>query len=239
MEAIPNNLGKAADLYIQVAERDLRAKPAWFKQWSNWISMVALAISIGTFLYQRSKDTHDALEKNLTLLSQDISELAKVPLDGSAVAFNRRIALVTDAERLIQAVGDKAPGEQIGLLGVDYEQMSDYDKAVASYTRMSQSTSLPVQYGGFRSLGISYFRKGSSFEKDGRNAFTQAEAIYLEPKSPQIISFDAHLEIDWANVETDHGNFAEAAKHLVKARFLANRFPCSWDRDSIYEPIKF
>jgi tetratricopeptide (TPR) repeat protein len=231
----------ALHLYIQKTTRENAEGRSWIRQPNNFISAAAFVISILGAGYQMTKDHWDTTDKDLASLSVIVSDLTKLDsevltaaatnprvADNLGIYFaNRRVALLEEADRLIDSLGKKAPHAQLAVLAPEYSQVGDYDKALTYFRLLTQPPASTMErLSAWRSIALVYFSEGPAAYDEGRNAFRQAAAVLPDPKDIGSINLLVLLHEQWAQFEEAAQQYAAAVQHLDEARKLVNRFPC-------------
>jgi hypothetical protein len=232
----------ALRLYIETTRRQNAEGKSWIRQPNNFISAVAIILSLLSIGYQVLKDRNDGIDKNLAALSAIVSELTKMDSDMlttsikdpqlldnlSIYVTNRRVALLAEADRLIESLGKRAPHAQLAVLGPEYLQIYDYKTGVKYLRMMTVPPSAePEQLGAWRSLGIAYFSQGAASLGDARDAFQHAVEIYPEPHDVGSIVMELAVHEQWAQLELTSSHYSQATEQFGDALKLSYELPCS------------
>ena len=141
---------------------------------------------------------------------------------------NRRVALLAEADRLINNLGIRAPTSQLLVLATAYAQNADYDKAEGYFRMIVEGTSRAVmQIAGWKSLGILYFNRGPAYYGKARDAFESGERI--SPNSQDLGYINSLLSLYQARAEFELSSptpqfFLDTT---IKARTLIASVPCA------------
>ena len=120
--------------------------------------------------------------------------------DYARVFGNRRVALLAEADRLINSLGIRAPTSQLAVLAAAYAQNADYEKAERYFRMVVEGTSPAVmQIAGWKSLGILYFNRGPAYYGKARDAFESGERI--SPNSQDLGYINSLLSLYQARAE--------------------------------------
>jgi tetratricopeptide (TPR) repeat protein len=231
----------ALNLYIQKIERENAEGKTWIRQPNNLISVVAIVLSFLSVAYGLRKDYYDGIDKDLQSLSANVSDLTKLDSDMLTAAAtdparttnlelvlnNRRVALLAEADRLINHLGDRAPRAQLAVLGPAYVQVNDYQKAEKYFELLTKPPSSPtMQLEAWRSLAITFSLKGPEFSEKARAAFRNATQIFSNPEDVGSLALIMNVYEQWAQFEIGVSNFSLALQRLRDARLAADRLPC-------------
>ena len=148
-------LGEALGLYVQKTRSENEESRSWIRQPNNFISAVAIVLSLVSLGYGLLKDHFDGIDKNLQYLSTVVEDLTKLDSDiltaklndpqGLAafgiVLNNRRVALLAEADRLITDLGNRVPVAQLAVLGPEYVQLEEYTKAIQYFSLTAERAS--------------------------------------------------------------------------------------------------
>lgn len=229
----------ALNLYVGKLQRENAESRTWIKQPNNLISVVAIVISLLSVAYGFRRDYYDSIDKDLQALSNAVSDLSKIDSDmltasntdpkrlGSLglVLNNRRFALLSEADRLIGRLGKRAPHAQLAILGTQYIQVNEYEKATKYFLLLTDQSETPfVRAEGWRSLAVAY--EGNEPHDKVRDAFQNAAQLLQDPKD--VISLTTVIIIyeQWAGFELGVSNFRAALSYLESALQFATRLPC-------------
>ncbi len=81
--------------------------------------------------------------------------------DYGRVINNRRLALLTEADRLTDDLGGDAPPAQLAVLGAAFAQNLDYAKAEKYFSKTTDAKNpIPQRVAGLRSLAILDYERG-------------------------------------------------------------------------------
>jgi tetratricopeptide (TPR) repeat protein len=231
----------ALHLFIQKARREDAEARSWIRQPNNFISAVAIVLSLLSVAYQLRKDYTDGIDKDLAALSSIVSDINKLESDAlttsitnqeamsnfGTVIANRRVALLAEADRLINGLGNKAPNAQLAILGPEYVQIGDYDTALKDFVYLTQPTVPEMeQISAWRSIAILYFDEGPDKYGKAREAFTKAAQVQPDPKGIGSINVVLEVREQWSSVEMAAGQIPAAFAQVNMARALVTRLPC-------------
>ena len=239
-------LGEALDLYIQKIKRENEESRSWIKQPNNLISVVAIVLSLLSLGYALLKDHYDGIDKNLQSLSTTVADLTKLDSDVltatltdpqrltalSLVINNRRVALLSEADRLISDLGERAPVAQLAVLGPACVQINEYTKAIKYFSITAERASSPIlRSEAWRSMALAYEFMGSDYKRNVRDAFARAAQVFPDPKDIGSIVLVTTIYGQWAQFEAAHANFADALSRFADARRFAMKLPCPTPRN--------
>lgn len=242
--AVGNLTHTALRLFIEKTQHDLNEGRSWIRQPNNLISLVAIVLSLLSIGYQLIKDYYDGVDKNLASLSQIVSDLTKMDGDAATVnnaqlsqnlaiaLTNRRMALLTEADRLIKNLGSRAPADQLAILGPEYVSINDYQTALTYFRKLLEPPSTPTErLSAWRSIALVYADEGPPEWAMARAAFARAAAILPDPHDVGSINLELTVHENWAQFESSADNYQSAFLQFLDARLLANRFPCIPERE--------
>ena len=233
----------ALRLYIEKSQRENAENKSWIRQPNNFISAVAIVISLSSVAYGLVKDHYDGIDKNLQSLSAAVSDLTKIDTDtlaamatntdpkvlGNIGLFlnNRRIALLVEADRLIAQLGKRAPRAQLAVLGPEYVQIQDYATATKYFLLLTDPSEAPMlRLEAWRSLAATYVIEGQDFYDRARDAFRNAAEVFPKPTDVGSLTIVIEVYEQWAQFELSALNFKMALQQFENARQLAVQLPC-------------
>ncbi len=238
-------LGRALGLYIEKIKRENQESRSWIRQPNNLISVVAIVLSLMSLGYGFLKDYYDGIDKNLQSLSTVVTDLTKLDSDiltatltdpqrfrqFGLVLNNRRLALLTEADRLVDELGGRVPVAQLAVLGPEYQQVNDYTTAIKYFPMTAERTSSPtVRSEVWRSEALVYQAMGPDHDRDARDAFAKAAQVFPDPRDVGSIAVVATIYDQWAQFEASRANYADALSRFAEARRFAAMLPCPTPR---------
>jgi tetratricopeptide (TPR) repeat protein len=234
-------LSEALGLYIHKIKREDEESRSWIRQPNNFISVVAIVLSLASLGYGLLKDYDDGIDKNLQSLSTAVVDLTKLDSDVLTPTFtdpqrlqalglalnNRRIALLAEADRLIADLGNRVPIAQLAVLGPEYVQVNDYATAIKYFTMTAERASSPtLKAQARRSMAIAYEYMGPDYYRNVREAFGKALELFPDPKDVGSTMLVATIYEQWAQFEAGRANYTEALARFADARRFAMKLPC-------------
>jgi hypothetical protein len=239
----------ALRLYIGKSQRENTEDKSWIRQPNNFISAVAIVISLLSVAYGFIKDYYDGIDKNLQSLSAAVSDLTKIDTDTLAAATtntdpaalsnielvlnNRRIALLAEADRLIAQLGKRAPRTQLAVLGPAYVQVNDYATATKYFLLLTDPSEAPtLRLEAWRSLAATYIIEGRDYYDKARDAFRNAAGVFPKPTDVGSLMLAMNVYEQWAQFELVTSNFQSALQQFENARQLGAQLPCPTLRPS-------
>lgn len=229
---------EALRLFIDKTRRENLETRSWIRQPNNLISVVAIVLSLLSVAYQIYRDWSDAINSDLASLSKIVSDVTQ--LDSQLLAAttitdnlqtainNRRVVLLAEADRLINKLGDRVPKAQLAVLGPEYADINDFTTAI-KYLQVLTSPTSPrtEQLEAWRSIGILKYEEGPAALDGARKAFDQAAKVWPDPRDVGSITLELSVYEQWGNLELGLQSYPEAFQHLLNARLLVNRLPCT------------
>ncbi len=239
---------EALTLYIDKTRRDEVETRSWIRQPNNFISVVAIVLSLAGVVYQFAKDRVDGIDQDLASVSQIASELAQmdgqllsatnVSQDAQLAMNNRRVVLLAEADRLINDLGNRVPTAQLAVLAPEYADIGDANTAL-KYLRLltDPPASQTERLEAWRSIGVLLSYEGPGSLNDSRSAFQQAAAVFQNPTDIGSIGLEITVHEQWSAVEAQTSNYFAAATQISDARFLLDKFACIPARAPIVERV--
>jgi tetratricopeptide (TPR) repeat protein len=235
-------IDRALELYIEKTRKENADKSAWIMHPNNFIGVVAICLSLLSVGYGFKKDYFDGIDKDLQSLTSVVSDLTKLDSDmlssprpadpqqaDSLATFqnNRRFAMLAEADRLIERLGNRVPPIQLAVLGPEYFQVNDYQKAEKYFMQLTEPpASLAMRSEAWRSLAIAYVNQGPAFSDKARAAFSKAASLISDPQDTGSLGIVVTTYEQWAQFELNGGKYSLALQHLQDARKFAVRLPC-------------
>lgn len=237
----------ALRLFIEKTRRENSEDRSWIKQPTNFISVVAIVLSLIGIAYQILRDRADSIDQDLASVSKIASDLIQLD-DQTATAANitdsyrifannRRAVLLAEADGLIKGLQNRmfpveVPAAQLAILGPEYAQIGDYNTALKYLQLLTTQQSSPAQQvEAWRSIATLYSDEGPEKFQDARNAFSNAVKVYPDPRDFGPIQLEIAVHEQWANFESFSQNYEGEFREINDARVLTNGYPCVAGRD--------
>jgi tetratricopeptide (TPR) repeat protein len=228
---------QALRLFIAKTLRENADQRSWIKQPNNFISAVAIVLSLLGIAYQIYRDRSDSISQDLASVSQIASDLTQLDYqEATAVnptaqyetlVNNRRVVLLAEAGRLINGLNDRVPATQLAVLATEYADIQDFSTALNDLKPLTQASTPPVErLEAWRSIATIYSEEGPDEFAGARNAFAEAANVFPDPKEFSQVGLELTLYEQWANFESETQNYPAAFQHFDYARLLLNKFPC-------------
>lgn len=235
---------QALSLFVEKMRRENAETRSWIRQPNNFISAVAIVLSLMGIAYQIYRDWTDGVNQDLASLSKTASDLTQLDYqtatatnlsdDYRVFVNNRRTVLVAEASRLIKALGNKVPPAQLAAIAPEYAQIGDSSTALKYLQLLTQPSSSPAErLSGWRSIAVLYADEGPDKFEDARNAFAEAANVYTDPKDFGPIGLELTVREQWATFESAAQNYVAEFQNINEARLLLNRYPCMPGREAV------
>lgn len=210
----------------------------WFRQPSNVVAIVALAVSIASTFYSQVASKQETIRSKkeelrklvigLVDLRQSVMKARASPESEEVQSASRQQGVYLQAaQRLVRQIPGEVSSKEYSVLAEELESAGEFADADDYFQKsVTASSSSFERAQALRALAIYYFTPGAKQDLvKGRAAFERATEAIKGQSDPYSIHVQALNYEAWAAREFQHGFAANATVKLEEARRLYKQLP--------------
>ena len=228
-------------------ERDLtKQQRPWYKRASDVFSLIAVTVAamsvvISLVLHREQIAIEDrkhlsAIFNEIGSVNAEMAKLLSLPIHENQKEFagyalnNQLFTLLQDADRLVKKFKFELEPLELAVLGVNFAQVSDLDRAEHYLASLLQADASPIQKAaGYRSLANIIILKGKGHFRKAHENYVKAIAALEGTTSLHAGRELANIHVLQARLNIAEHKFDDARAGLSKAWAAIRALPCIED----------